>query len=465
MRPLNPIDMAFLGLESRHQPMHVGGLLLFTLPPEAGPNYVWDIVQDMRQSRVMPITPFNQVLRRHVFWEEDQEFDIDQHFRHISLPQPGRIRELLTYVSQEHSALLDRAKPLWECHVIEGIEGNRVAMYFKIHHALVDGIAGMRILRRAMSTRSDERVSLPFWAIGAKKKPRTPRPQQPAASKLEQLTWPLTNLPAVGRELTRSFSERRHDRDYVRITQAPMCILNQSVSASRRFAAQSYALPRLRNIARKMNMTINDIILAMCSGALRAYLLHQCALPRKPLIAVVPVSLRQDDSESGNSISMVLANLATHKADPRQRLEMIHRSMQNAKARFSRMSPDQIMLYSGLVYTLPGLNLVSGILPKIQAFNIVISNVPGPQEPLYWNGMKLDAMYPVSIVMDGQAMNITLTSYLDKLEVGIIACRKALPRIQSLLSLLEDEIQTLEAIADDYVAEQAREASQTADMT
>ena len=141
---------------------------------------------------------------------------------------------------------------------------------------------------------------------------------------------------------------------------------------------------------------------------------------------------------------MILANLGTHKADPLQRLEIIHRSVQNAKERFGRMKPNEILSYSGLVYSLAGLNLVTGAMPSRQAFNLVISNVPGPREPLYWNGAKLDALYPASVLIDGQALNITLTSYLNKLEVGITACRHALPRIQSLLALLDEEILTFE---------------------
>lgn len=152
MRALSPVDMLFLTLEKRQQPMHVGGLFLFRIPQNAPADYVHQLVEDIRNSRAIPVPPFNQVLNG-MFWDEDDEFDIDQHFRHISLPRPGRIRELLIYISQEHSALIDRAKPLWECHIIEGIEDNRFAMYFKMHHAMVDGIAGMRLLENHCHTR------------------------------------------------------------------------------------------------------------------------------------------------------------------------------------------------------------------------------------------------------------------------------------------------------------------------
>lgn len=445
MRPLTPVDMIFLSLEKRQQPIHVGGLMLFNLPEDAPADFVHNLVQDIRNSRAVPVPPFNQVLNG-LFWDEDEEFDLDQHFRHISLPRPGRIRELLIYVSQEHSRLIDRAKPLWECHIIEGIEGNRFAMFFKIHHAMIDGVAGMRLMEKSLSHSPTEHSIVPPWAV---KNNKLKRPGSNPISKttklLNALTEQVQSLPKLTREFGNTiFRELGKNPDYVSTFQAPKSILNQPVSASRRFAAQSYDLDRFRIISKKLNVTINDVVLAVCSGAIRSYLIGQRALPKKPLIAMVPVSLRKDDSHSGNQISMILANLGTHKGDPLERLAIINRSVKNAKERFGRMKPNEILSYSGLVYSLAGLNLVTGIMPTRQAFNLVISNVPGPREPLYWHGAKLDALYPASVLIDGQALNITLTSYLNKLEVGITACRHALPRIQSLLALLEEEILTFE---------------------
>ncbi|TEU30412.1 WS/DGAT/MGAT family O-acyltransferase [Alkanindiges illinoisensis] len=445
MRPLSPIDFIFLSLEKRQQPMHVGGLFLFKLPENAPADFVHQLVEDIRNSRAVPVAPFNQVLNG-IFWGEDEEFDLDQHFRHISLPRPGRIRELLIYVSQEHSALIDRAKPLWECHIIEGIEGNRFAMFFKMHHAMVDGVAGMRLLEKSLSHSPTENSIVPPWAVKNNKLKRpTANPLSKTAKLVRVLTEQIQTVPNLSRELINTvFKEMGKNPDYVSTFQAPQCIINQPISASRRFAAQSYDLARFRNVAKKLGVTINDVVLAVCSGALRSYLIAQRALPKKPLIAMVPISLRTDDSHSGNQISMILANLGTHKGDPLERLEIIKRSVLNAKNRFGRMKPSEILSYSGLVYSTAGLNLLSGALPRHQAFNLVISNVPGPREPLYWNGAQLDALYPASVLMDGQALNITLTSYMDKLEVGITACRHVLPRVQSLLALLEEEIQTFE---------------------
>lgn len=445
MRPLSPVDFIFLSLEKRQQPVHVGGLFLFKIPENAPADFVHQLVEDIRNSRAVPVAPFNQVLNG-LFWDEDEEFDLDQHFRHISLPRPGRIRELLVYVSQEHSALIDRAKPLWECHIIEGIEGNRFAMFFKMHHAMIDGVAGMRLLEKSLSHSPTENRIVPIWAVvnNKLKRPKT-SPISKTTKFLRLVNDQLHIVPNLSREIaTTLFKDVGKNPSYVSTFQAPQCIFNQPISASRRFAAQSYDLSRFRNIAKKLGVTINDVVLAVCSGALRSYLIGQRALPKKPLIAMVPVSLRKDDSTTGNQISMILANLGTHKGDPLERLNIIRCSVQNAKQRFGRMSKAEILSYSGLVYGMAGLNIISGALPRHQAFNLVISNVPGPREPLYWNGAQLDALYPASVLLDGQALNITLTSYMDKLEVGITACRRTLPRVQSLLTLLEEEIQTFE---------------------
>ena len=447
MRPLHPIDFIFLSLEKRQQPMHVGGLFLFQIPENAPASFIQNLVADIRNSKSIPIPPFNNKLNG-LFWDEDEEFDLDHHFRHIALPQPGRILELLTYISQEHSSLIDRAKPLWTCHIIEGIEGNRFAMYFKIHHAMVDGIAGMRLVEKSLSQDPNGKSIVPPWCVEG---PRAKRLKEPNVSRFKKIMngvmGQLESTPRVMYELSQTvMKDMGRNPDYVSSFQAPSSILNQRVSSSRRFAAQSFEFDRLRHISKSLGVTINDIVLAICSGALREYLLSQDALPKKPLIAMVPASVRDDDSSMSNRITMILANLGTHKEDPLERLAIVRRSVQNAKEKFKRMNSNQILNYSAFVYSAAGLNIASGLLPKRQAFNLVISNVPGPREPLYWNGARLDALYPASIILDGQALNITMTSYLDKLEVGLTACRNALPKMQNLLTHLEEEIQRFEAI-------------------
>ena len=422
-----------------------------------------DLVNDIRKSKTIPVPPFNNRLSG-LFWDEDEEFDLDHHFRHVSLPHPGRIRELLIYISQEHSTLIDRAKPLWTCNIIEGIEGNRFAMYFKIHHAMVDGVAGMRLIEKSLSDDPTEKSIVPPWCVEGKRAKRLKESKPGRIKKvLMGLKDQLQATPRVMQELSQTLlKDFGRNPDYVSSFQAPSSILNQRVSSSRRFAAQSFELDRFRHIAKALDVTINDIVLAVCSGALREYLISHQSLPNKPLIAMVPASLRSDDSDVSNRITMILANLATHKDDPLERLQTIRRSVQNAKQRFKRMTSDQILNYSAVVYGPAGLNILSGMMPKHQAFNLVISNVPGPREPLYWNGAKLDALYPASIVLDGQALNITMTSYLDKLEVGLTACRNALPRMQNLLTHLEDEILRFEQLIAEKESMQQRETQVSA---
>lgn len=451
MKAMSPMDQMFLWLEKRNQPMHVGGLQLLTPPPGAPADWSLQLGDRIRQA-TMAYPPFNQRLVKKFgnwFWTEDEQFDIESHFRFLALPAPGRIRELLALVSSLHSHALDRARPLWEFYLIDGIEGGRIAVYTKVHHAMVDGVAAMKMLMRMMTEDASERDMLPLWAMPPRKRSASSAGQALSgfAQVMSKLKEQTSTLPAVARELYRSVSESRKHPDYVSVFSAPRSILNQRITGSRRFAAQSYSLDRIKAAGKAHGATLNDVVLAMCASALRTYLQDLDALPAKPLIAMVPMSLRKDDSEGGNQVAMILANLATHLDDPLERLGMIQRSVQHAKERYSRMNQAEIMNYLSAVMAPSGLNMMTGIAPKWQSYNVVISNVPGPKKTLYWNGAKLEGMYPVSIVMEGMALNITLNSYVDKLEFGIIACRRTLPHIQRQLDYLEQALVDLEQAA------------------
>jgi diacylglycerol O-acyltransferase len=454
---MTAVDQLFLLLESRKQPMHVGGLFLFELPEEEegkDSEFVYQLVQQLQNSEVPPSFPFNQVLENLLFWKTDDQFDVEHHFRHVALPNPGRVRELLMYISKEHSRLLDRAMPLWECHVIEGIlpeaEGmpERFALYFKIHHSLVDGIAAMRLVQKALSQSPNEPVTLPIWSLITRhgKKAENLLPTARSASRI--IKEQLSTIKPVFTELIDNFKHNGKP-DYVGTFDAPMSVLNQRISASRRIAAQSYDLQRFHTIADAFGVNQNDVVLAVCAGAIRRYLLTMEALPNKPLIAFVPMSLRKDESASGNQVSFLMANLGTHLEDPIKRMQLIHDSMNSGKRRFRRMNKAQVINYSAIAYAWEGLNVLTGIFPKKQAFNLIISNVPGSKEPLYWNGAPLKALYPASILVDGQAMNITLATYLDKIEFCITACSKLLPRVQDILLLMEEELSLLENICEE----------------
>ena len=451
MKALSPLDQSFLMLERRNQPMHVGGLLLFTPPPGATPVDIRELVEGMRTNEdVQP--PFNQRLTRKLglpFWTRDEEFDLAHHFRHLALPQPGRIRELLAMVSNLHSSLLDREFPLWETTFIEGVSDGRFAIYNKMHHAMVDGVASIRLTEAILSPDPEARSMAPPWAV--KRAPRKPAgivagPTSAISSAVTQIKAQAKSWPAVTKALVGTYRQARKEPEFGALFQAPTTLFNRRIGNARRFAAQSWPIARVRGVGKKLGCTINDVVLAMCSAALRRYLQEQNGLPSKPLITMMPMSLRRDDSDSGNQVGMVLANLGTHIADPAERLGLIKRSVAASKQRLSQMTPAEIMNYTALISGPAGLNLAMGLAPEKQLYNVVISNVPGPKQTLYWNGARLEGMYPVSIPVDGMALNITLLSYGDQLNFGLTACRRAVPHVQRMLEYLELGLAELEAL-------------------
>lgn len=452
MRLLSIIDLLFLLIEKRKQPMHVGGLFLFEVPADADEDFVLLLVQHMQASETPPTFPFNQVLHNLTYWTKDEEFDIEHHFRHIALPKPARVRELLSYISKEHGRLLDRARPLWECHIIEGIEPEspgrpkRFALYFKIHHSLVDGIAAMRLIEKTLSQSPTETITLPLWALMMRHRHNieTILPAKDSSA-LKIIKNQLKTTKPVLNEIGLTLGKNKSS-NFVSSTQAPASILNQSISSSRRFVAESYDIERFKKVAKNLDVSINDVVLTICAGALRNYLLSINALPKDPLIAWVPFSMRKDKSAAGNQFAFILCNLGTHLEKPLCRLKLVHSSMNDGKKRFGRMTQSEVVNYSLVAYSWELINIITSAYPKKQAFNLIISNVPGSQKKLYWNGAELRALYPASILFNGQALNITLASYLDKIEFGIVACSKTLPKIQGLLKLLENELTLLETI-------------------
>ena len=452
MKPVNPMDLVFLLLERRNQPMHVGCLFLAKPPEGAGDTFVQDLVRGAMEYN-QPTPPFNQRLVKRggvQFWAEDEDFDLESHVYHLALPQPGRIRELLALISKLHSALLDRHKPLWEVYIIEGVEGGRIAVYSKIHHSLVDGVSAMRLLERG-TTEAPEEIIAPIWALPPRRK-GSKEVKESEADPIRQLVQQAqgarkiaSSANKVVSEVINSIRRRNKDDGYVSVFQAPRTLLNQRISGSRRFAAQSWPIERIRSAGKHHGATLNDIVLAMCSSALRRYLLDMNALPEKPLVTMVPMSLRTEDSEEGgNQVAVILADLGTNLDSPVARLKTIRNSVNNSKQRFARMNQGESLAYTSAIMTAHGANIALGVNPAWQAFNLVVSNVPGAKEPRYWNGALIEGIYPVSIVMDGVALNITLTSYAGNLEFGLIGCQRTVPHLQRFLQYLEDGLVELE---------------------
>lgn len=452
---MSPTSSVFLYPESRDQPMHVGGLQLFTTPEGAGPDYLTGLYDE-----AVSATDLSPLFRRRPTrgwstlgqwaWADDGEIDLEHHIRHSALPRPGRIRELLALVSRLHGTLLDRHRPLWETHLIEGLEDGRFAVYGKIHHAVMDGVSALRLTERSLSRDPGDRdVPLPYAS-----RPRRPRKDDDGLS-LSSVASTLGNVvtDAVGltpRLLSIAAGSLR-DQAAALPGQAPRSMLNVPITGSRRFAADDWELARIRAVGKKARATINDVILAMCAHALRDYLIEQDALPDAPLVAMTPVSLRtsddgDDDGDGGgNAVGAVLVSLGTEIPDPEARLLAIRASSRQAKAALQGLSQLQVTALSAAVMSPLLVNQVLGTHSVLRpAFNLVISNVPGPQHPLYWNGARLDGMYPLSIPLSGQALNVTITSYNGRAHFGLTGCRRSLPHMQHLLHGLDEGLVALE---------------------
>ncbi|WAX57065.1 wax ester/triacylglycerol synthase family O-acyltransferase [Jatrophihabitans cynanchi] len=450
--PMSPTSSMFLLGETREHPMHVGGLQLFQPPDGADALDVRAMFEAaVADGDVAPL--FSKRARRALTtfgqwgWEPDRSFDLEHHVRFNALPRPGRVLELLALCSRLHSSLLDRHRPLWEMHLIEGLEDGRYATYFKVHHSMVDGVSALRLMQRMLSEDPDERHMPAPWAL------RSPAPRRADGVDVAQLPGALARgalelagaTPAILRLLNRSLSG--HDEV---VAAAPKSMFNVPITGARRFAGQSWSIDRIRRISKAGEATLNDTVLAMCSGALRSYLLELGALPDVPLIAMVPVSLHTSESSAegdggGNAIGAVLCNLGTHLDDAGERLRTVHASMQRGKESLQGMSQLQILAVSAVAMSpvvLEWLLRAHGRMRPV--FNLIISNVPGPHSQLYWNGARLDGVYPLSVPIDGQALNITCTSYADELAFGLTGCRRTVPHLQRLLTFLDDELAALE---------------------
>jgi len=448
MKLMSPMDSMFLIGETREHPMHVGGLQLFTPPDGAGPDFIPDIYAAMLACEDIQPAFRKRPARRlvggftNIAWEFDDDIDIEHHVRRSALPTPGRIRELLELTSRLHGTLLDRHRPLWEAHVIESPRDGRFAVYTKVHHALVDGVSALKLMQRSLSTDPGETEIRVPWAV-----PPRPRQGEEAPPKgRSRLSRVKRSRGGFRRSTLSSIRAGLREQQLTLPYRSPRSMLNVPIGGARRCAAQSWSLERIGKVKDAVGATVNDVVLAMCAGALRTYLIDLNALPDTPLIAMVPVNVRaENDPGGGNAVSTVLCNLATHLDDPAERLETIRTSMSKNKEVLAQMPRAQAMALGMLVLALP---VVSG-LPGFRTaapppYNITISNVPGPREQLYCNGARLDGNYPLSIALDGQALNITVASGADRLDFGLVGCRRSVPHLQRLLGDLEAALTDLE---------------------
>jgi len=460
-KALSPADAFFLLIESDKTPSQIGVLARMKLPKGADKSFIVNMVEGFRKFQPSA-APYNLKLAKRsaanpmYTWENVDRVDIDYHLRHSALPQPGGERELAVLISRLHSIPLDHNRPMWECHVIEGLEDNCFAIYSKMHHALIDGVAGTRLMFDWMGQTKPKVTSnfLPFWAMPLPQKKRkfrnlTASDSSTKPSLLTQVSGPIKSVAGVFGATFKSVLGPYSNQypDLVAPYSAPNSILNVAIGPQRRVSTVELSTSRLLKIGKQHGGTLNDVVMAVCGGALRSYLIELDALPEKSLVSQVPVSFRQkDDVGGGNAIGMVLASLGTDEADTLTRLDKVITSMSASKALLSGMNAEQITAYSALM-TLPfALGQMTGVGNRSShpMYNVVISNVPGPRETRYLNGAEVFSVHPISFVMQGQALNITLFTYADKITFVFTACRESLPNVQRLIMHTTDALSSLE---------------------
>ncbi|CAN5609142.1 wax ester/triacylglycerol synthase family O-acyltransferase [soil metagenome] len=479
MKQLSGLDASFLYMESATTFGHVSGLGIYERPSPA-----FDPLQAVHE-RFGAMIGLAEPMRRklvdvplqldHPYWVDDCDFDLHFHIRHLRLDAPGNTEQLADEVAAIVGRALDRSRPLWEVYVIEGLADDRWAMLTKFHHATVDGAAGVLLLSMLLDT-----------------EPNTPTPeahewsgeQPPSQSELLQQTLrrlavnpvkgmrvqlrlvrnvagalgltSMSRMASQARDLIKSVAgvsaneaTDNERRIQLPITPAPDTPWNKSITAQRTFAMRGTSLDNIKAIKNATGGTVNDVVMAICAGALRQYLIEHDALPDKPLRAMVPVSIRtgMEDDPWTNRVSSIVADLPTNCADPLERVARCREAMVAAKRQFDLVPANtlsDIAQTASPVVATAALRLMSRMAGRINLpTNLTISNVPGPRQPLYFAGARMESYIPVSIVTDGMGLNITVHSYLDRLEFGIIAAGELVPDVGHLADLHVHEIETL----------------------
>lgn len=464
MRKLPLTDAMFLINESRRTPMHVGGLHLFTLPKNVdATNFLSGLSEILRYDEELR-HPFGDRLKMGAlgplgptYWEPDTQLDMDYHIRHSALPRPGRYRELFALVSRLHSTLLDRSRPLWEMHLIEGLENHQFATYSKFHHCAIDGAGSMHLLNSMYTPNARARVKYSPYSEEAYEAYKQvlegsrPRRVQPREDEMKAVT------ELIREQLGGAVNVGKALRDYAGVWlglnkklatplyKSPRTPLSTRITGARRFVAQSWDFDRVRAVGKAYGGTLNDAVLGMVGGCLRLHLEEQKALPKHSLKAMAPVSLREaGDMESANAVGFITANLGTDEKDPAKRMQVIKDSMQAGKDQLSGMSRREVEVYTAISQAPLLLTALTGSTHRFPAFSTVVSNVPGPRQPMYWNGARLDGLYPVSIPFDGFAVNFTVVSNHKSLDFGIVACRHSVPHVQRFIDYMEQALVELE---------------------
>jgi diacylglycerol O-acyltransferase len=473
MRQLTSLDAQFLALETPRQTGHVGGLAILDPSTRVDRTLDCDAVKQLLTERLPLLPPFRWKLAQvplgldYPYWIDDEEFDLDFHVREIALPKPGSDKQLADQVARIMSRPLDRTRPLWEVYVIEGLKGGTTAMLTKIHHAVIDGMSGAEIMGLLLdlapegrelpeeSQDGDGNAGRPSTAgmlarglLGVPRYPvRALRSLPRAVPNIDET--PFGVLPGAGTVSRLTGRLLGSDRTRAGL-KAPKTRFSGRVSPHRRFAFGKIALEEVKAVKNAHGVTVNDVIVSICAGAVRRWLEENDDLPDEPLIAQIPVSVRTSDQMGtyGNRIMLMSAPLFTNEPDPVARLQLHHEALSDMKERHKALPAELLQdanhfippaVFSRAARATFALSTSVGR----PTWNLVISNVPGPQFPLYLAGAKLLANYPVSVITDGMGLNITVMSYDGDCDFGIVADREQMPDVSCLMDWLRDELDAL----------------------
>ncbi len=478
MRQLTSLDAQFLAVETPRTYGHVGGLAVYDPSTAPGGRLELSDICRLVSERLHLLEPFRWRLVKVPFgldlpsWVEDPDFDIGFHIRDSAVPPPGDDRQLAETVARIFARPLDRSRPLWELYLIHGLEGGRVALLTKVHHSVVDGVSGNEILsilldpspegREVPPPESDmagERVPSDLEMLG---RGLTALPLQPlrAARAIPSTLPNLLDVPGLGQlpgmaTVGRAASTLRGLVGASTTSQVleqqtapvPRTRFNHPISAHRRFALGTLSLDEVKAIKNELEITVNDVVVALCAGALRNWLLERGELPDEPLVAMIPVSVRTEDEAGmfGNRVSMMIVPIPTDEPDPRTRLMAAHRILAGAKERHQAVPAS--LLTDATAFIPPAVAALAArttmdIMGRMRPpLNLIISNVPGPRAPLYCAGAQLEAHYPVSVITDGVGLNITAMSYLDHIDFGIVADRNQLDDAWSLMDSVQASLE------------------------
>jgi diacylglycerol O-acyltransferase len=475
VRQLTSLDAQFLAIETPRTTGHVSGLAV--LDPSTAPRGTLEIDDLCRLvgERLPLLPPMRWKLVQvplgldHPYWIEDEDFDLDFHLRELALPPGADDAKLAEQVARLVARPLDRSRPLWEIYLIHGLPRGRVAMLTKIHHAIVDGVSGAEILSALLDVTPEGRDAPPAAPPTHERRPSDLSllgraianiPLQPLrALRAAPATLPyLSALPGVGAVpgmgLLSNIASRvvpGADRDVLEFSSAPVPVtpFSGSVSGHRRFAFGHLSLHTVKTIKDDFGFTVNDVVVALCTGAVRRWLLDHDALPDDPLVAMVPVSVRTQEQFGtfGNRVSVMTVPIPTNEPDPRKRLERTHDVLLAAKDRHralpANLLTDATRFIPPAVAALAARTTLSVLAGSRAPVNLVISNVPGARVPVYCAGARLEAHYPVSVIADGIGLNITVMSYLDRLDFGLVADRETIPDLWSMMDGLREELEAL----------------------